>query len=100
MQVGARFNSPPLQHGCQQRRHCEAPRAVTKARAAAAELTLFIAGQMGTKWPFMPPKDPIVIGMRMHESARIYRRLLDFPLKRWRCFHGLDVPNESMTTRR
>lgn len=76
MQLGARFNSPPLQHGRQQRRHCEAPRAVTKARAAATELTPFIAGQMGTKWLFMPPKDPIVIGMRMHESARIYRRFL------------------------
>lgn len=42
----------------------------------------------------MPPKDPIVIGMRMHESARVYRRFLDFPLKCWRCFHVLDVPNE------
>lgn len=95
MQVGARFNTPPLQQGRQQRRHCEAPRAVTGARAAAAELALFIPGQMGTKWPFMPPKDPIVIEMRMHESTRVYRRFLDFPLKCWRCFHVLDVPNES-----
>lgn len=86
---------PPLQHGRQQRRHCVAPRAVTRARAAAAELPLFIPGQMGTKWPFMPPKDPIVLKMRMHESTRVYRRFLDFPLKRWRCFHVLDVPNES-----
>ncbi|TNN33023.1 hypothetical protein EYF80_056813 [Liparis tanakae] len=33
------------------------PRAVTGARAAAAQLALFIPGQMGTKWPFMQPKD-------------------------------------------
>lgn len=77
MQVGARFNCPPRQHGPQQRGHCESPCAVTRARAAAAELALFIPGQMGTKWPFMPPKDPIVIEMRMHEWARFYRRFLD-----------------------
>lgn len=27
--------------------------------------------------------------------ARVYRRFLDFPLKCWRCFHALDVPNEA-----
>lgn len=85
MQVGARFNSPSRQHGRQQRRHCEAPRAVTRAWAAAAELALFIPGQMRTKWPFMSPKEPIVMGMRMQESARIYRRFLDFDLEMLSC---------------
>lgn len=79
MQVGARLNSPPWQHGRQQRRHCEAPRAVTRARAAAAELALFTQGQMRTKWPFMPPNDPIVIGMRMHESTPFTGYFLTFP---------------------
>lgn len=83
-QVGARFSSPPQQHGRQQRRHCEPPlpprspsSAVTRARAAAAELALFIPGQMRTKWLFMPPKNPIVTEMRMHEPARVYRRFLE-----------------------
>lgn len=31
----------------------------------------------GTKWLFMPPKDTIVIEMRMHKSSGIYRSLLD-----------------------
>lgn len=80
MQVGARFNSLPtptlgstaVNNGDIVSPPPLPPRAVTKARAAAAEPTLFIAGQMETKWPFMSPKDPIVIGRRMHESARIF----------------------------
>lgn len=41
--------------------------------AAAAELALFIGGQIGTKWPFMPPKEPIVIGAVARESPPVYR---------------------------
>lgn len=69
MQVGARFSCPPVNNGDIVRVLPAHPRAVTGAWAAAAELALFIPGQMKTKWLFMPPKDAIVIEMRMHESS-------------------------------
>lgn len=42
---------------------------VTGARVVAAELVLFIPRQMGTKWLFMPPKDPIVTEMHAFTGA-------------------------------
>lgn len=42
---------------------------VTGARVVAAELVLFIPGQMRTKWPFMPPNDPIVTEMHGFTGA-------------------------------
>lgn len=82
-QVGARFSSPRSSTAVNNGDIVSPPpprspsSAVTRARAAAAELALFIPGQMRTKWLFMPPKDPIVTEMRMHEPARVYRRFLE-----------------------
>lgn len=69
MQVGARFNNRDI---------VSTPTTtttlvdVTGARVVAAELVLFIPRQMGTKWLFMPPKDPIVTEMHSFTGAYFY----------------------------
>ncbi|KAL7384954.1 hypothetical protein ABVT39_012341 [Epinephelus coioides] len=95
MQVGARFN-PPLGSTAGNNGDIVRPPVLSLGPGRRLLNWLYSSrAKWGLNGPFMPPKDPIVIGMRMHEPARVYRRFLDFPLKCWRCFHVLDVANES-----